>query len=113
MRKLGFLAFVILLLILIIFSGKFFFQRVWDGKNKINIVFINPKVFILSLDPQGKRATILSLPPKTFLETIHGYGDYPLESVYKLGEQEGYNGGDFLSSSLQENLRVPIDGYIF
>jgi hypothetical protein len=112
MRKLGFLIFIILLPAVAIFSGKVFFQRIWDGKNKINIVFIGSKVFVFSLDPQEKKAIILFLPPKTFLETVHGYGDYPLESVYKLGEQEGWSGGEFFASSLQENLRVPIDGYV-
>jgi hypothetical protein len=112
MRKVGFLIFIILLPVLVFFIGKNFFQRTWDGKNKINIAFIDQKVFVFSLDPQEKKATILSLPSKTFIETIHGYGDYPLESVYKLGEQEGRDGGRFLASSLQENLRVPIDDYV-
>jgi len=112
MRKLGFLIFIILLPAGAIFSRKVFFQRVWDGKNKINIAFINQKPFVFSFDPQEKKAIILSLPPKTFIETIHGYGDYPLESVYKLGKQESWGGGEFFASSLQENLRVPIDGYI-
>jgi len=111
MRKLRFLVFIILLMTFVILSGKIFFPRVWDGKNKINIAFINQKSFIFSFDPQEEKAIILSLPPKTFIETIHGYGDYPLESVYKLGEQEGRDGGEFFASSLQENLRVPIDNY--
>jgi len=112
MRKLDFSIFIILLFLLAIFGGKIFSQKVWDGRNKINIVFIDQKVFIFSLDPQEKKAIILSLPPKTFIETIHGYGNYPLESVYKLGEQEGLDGGEFFTSSLQENLRIPIDGYV-
>jgi hypothetical protein len=112
MRKLGFSIFIILLFLLAIFGGKIFSKKVWDGRNKINIVFIGQKVFIFSLDPQEKKAIILSLPPKTFIETIHGYGDYPLESVYKLGEQESWGGGEFFTSSLQENLRIPIDGYV-
>jgi len=112
MRRLGFLIFIISLFLLAIFGGKIFSQKVWDGRNKINIVFIGQKVFIFSLDPQEKKAIILSLPPKTFIETIRGYGDYPLESIYKLGEQEGLDGGEFFASSLQENLRVPIDGYV-
>jgi len=111
MRKLGFLIFIVLLLVLVIFGWRFFFQKIWDGKNKINIVFITPRIFIFSLDPSEKKAIVLSFPQKTFLETIHGYGDYPLESIYKLGEQEGYNGGNFLATSLQENLRIPLDGY--
>jgi len=113
MRKLGFLVFIILLIGAAFFLWKIFFQRIWDGKNKINIVFLKPQVFVFSLDPPEKRATILFLPENTFLETIHGYGEYPLESIYKLGEQEGYDGGEFLTASLQENLRVPLEGYVF
>ena len=101
MRKLGLLIFIVLLSLVVIFNGK----------NKINIAFINQKPFVFSFDPQEKKAIILSLPPKTFIETIHGYGNYPLESIYKLGEQESLDGGEFFASSLQENLRVPIDGY--
>jgi len=112
MRRLSFLIFIILLLMaLVILSGKIFFPRGWDGENKINIVFINQKSFVFSFDPQEEEAVILSLSPKTFIETVHGYGDYPLESVYRLGKQEGREGGEFLASSLQENLRVPIDNY--
>jgi len=111
MRKLAFLSFIILLVVVAVFCWRFFFQKVWDGKNKINLVFITPRIFIFSLDPSEKRGIILSLPQKTFIETIHGYGDYPLESVYKLGEQEGYSGGEFLTASLQENLRIPLNGY--
>jgi len=111
MRKLRFLIFIILLITLVILGGKNFSPGVWDRENKINIVFINQGSFVFSFDPQEERGIILSLPPKTFIETIHGYGDYPLESIYKLGEQEGRGGGEFFASSLQENLRVPIDNY--
>jgi len=111
MRKLGFLIFIILLLVLTILVGKNFFQRTWNGESKINIAFINQKIFVFSFDPQEKKAVILLFPPNAFIETIHGYGDYLLESVYKLGEQEGYGGGEFLASSLQENLRIPVDSY--
>jgi len=112
MRKLRVLIFIVLLGVLAIFSGKNFFQRAWDGKNRINIVVITSRVFIFSLDPSEKRGVILSFPQKTFLEAIHGYGDYSLEAIYKLGEQEGYGGGGFLAESIQENLGIPIDAYV-
>jgi len=94
------------------FGWKSFSKRVWDGKNKVNIIFVTSQVFVFSLDPEEKNAVILLLPSKTFLEVVHGYGDYPLESIYQLGEIEDYDGGILLSESLQENLRIPIEAYL-
>jgi hypothetical protein len=86
-------------------------QGIWEGESPINIVFEGDSIFIASFRPANENFNLLIIPEETFIEAIHGYGPYRVESLVKLGEMEGY-GGDFLSGSFQEYLGLPIDGYI-
>jgi hypothetical protein len=109
----------IILILLTIFIGffigfvsyNFFSKNTWDGKNRINLVFVGQEVFIFSLNPWERTAILLSFPSETFIEVIHGYGQYRLEAVYQLGQIENHRGGELLAGSLQENLGIPIDGF--
>lgn len=86
-------------------------KSVWDGRNKVNLVFQSESIFIASFDPLTKSLSFLVIPDETFIEAVHGYGPYRAESLKKLGEIEGY-GGKLLAESLQEYLGIPIDGYL-
>lgn len=66
---------------------------------------------IISLDYPEKNINILSIPDGTFIEAIHGYGPYRIESLYKLGEIKG-QGGRLLTGSLQEYFGINLDGYL-
>ncbi|MGB9707111.1 MAG: hypothetical protein ACPLXP_03505, partial [Microgenomates group bacterium] len=103
---------IIFLILLGSFGYVLFSKSVWDGKNRINLVFANHKIFIFSLNPPEKEAVVLLLPPQTFVEVTHGYGQYKAESVYQLGEMENHRGGELLAGSLQESLGIPIDAYV-
>ena len=86
-------------------------RNLWDGKSQFNLVINSQPVLVVSFDSPGEKINILSIPDGTFIETIHGYGPYRIESVYKLGEIKG-DGGGLLIGSLQEYFGVNLDGYL-
>lgn len=114
-RKWLFLVFVLFLL-----SALFFLvfkiycsigRSLWDGKSQFNLAVNSQPVTIVSFDCQEKNINILKIPDGTFIETVHGYGPYRIESVYKLGEIKGV-GGQLLADSLQEYFGLNIDGFL-
>lgn len=86
-------------------------DAVWDGKNRINLAFQAKPVLVTSFSLEEASLKTLVISEGTLIEVIHGYGFYRAESIYQLGELEG-QGGELLTSSLQEYLGLPIDGYI-
>jgi len=89
-------------------------KSVWDGQSQLNLA-INPSiadqpVLIAAFNPEEKSLNVLLIPPRTFIETIHGYGPYRAESIYRLGELNK-KGGELFQGSLQEYLGIPIDAY--
>lgn len=107
---------VFVLLPLLIFLGikfaRFFSKSVWDGKNRINLVLIGEKPALFSLNPPQKEGLFFFLPPETFIEVAHGYGQYRIGAIPKLGELEGYGGGRLLGESVENTLEIPIDGFL-
>ncbi len=111
MKKLGIIILVALLAVIGTKIYGSFSKSIWDGKSRLNLVLANEKVSIFSLNPSQRTAVFLSIPPQTFVDVIHGYDLYRVETIYKLGELENHRGGELLADSLQENLGIPIDGY--
>lgn len=87
-----------------------FHQSVWDGDSQINLVLASQPVTIVSFSPARGSLKILLIPDKTFIETVHGYGQYRVESLGGLGELE--NRPSLLAESCQEYLGLPVDGWI-
>jgi len=111
MKKLLILVFLLFFLVAGYRVYLSFSKSVWDGKNRINLVFCQPQIFIFSLNDPEQEAVVLFLPSQTFIEVIHGYGQYRAEAVYQLGEIENHRGGELLADSLQESLGIPVDGF--
>jgi hypothetical protein len=88
-----------------------FGQSLWDGENQFNLAINSQPVAIVSFDCQEKKINILKIPDGTFIEVVHGYGPYRVESIYNLGEIKG-DGGQLLADSLQEYLGLNIDGFL-
>jgi len=113
-KWLGLIFFLILMGFLIFGFIKIFRsinRSLWDGKNQFNLVINSQPVMIVSLDCPEKKINILSVPDGTFVESIHGYGPYRVESLYKLGEMKD-QGGYLLTGSLQEYFGLNLDGYL-
>jgi hypothetical protein len=112
---------LILFVILLILLGGLGFKiyrsiakSVWDGQSQLNLA-INPSiadqpVLIAAFNPEEKSLNVLLIPPRTFIETIHGYGPYRVESIYRLGELNK-KGGELFQGSLQTYLGIPVDAY--
>jgi hypothetical protein len=86
-------------------------QSLWDGESQFNLAINSQPVVIVSFDCQEKEINLLKIPNGTFIEAVHGYGPYRVESIYKLGEIKG-QGGQLLSDSLQEYLGLNVDGFL-
>lgn len=86
---------------------------IWQEKKPVNLVVIldNEKTIIVNLSTEEKKLSMLSLPETLYLAASGNFGDYPLSSIYHLGEIEG-KGGKLLSASLENFLGIPIDGFI-
>ena len=52
------------------------------------------------------------IPGNTYITLARGFGEYKINNIYHLGEQEDIGGGELLRLSLQKFLAVPVDGYI-
>lgn len=88
-------------------------KSIWDGETQITLAVASRPVSVVSFSPLGPSLVFLTFPPDAYVEVVHGYGNYLVESIYPLGELEGKGrGGDLLARSLQENLGVPLDGYL-
>lgn len=118
--RLKILGLIFLLAFLLILGGVVFkisrsaVKSVWDGQSQLNLA-INPSragqpVLIVGFNPEEKSLNILSIPAGTFIETIHGYGPYRVESLYRLGELNK-KGQELFRGSLETYLGVPIEAY--
>lgn len=85
-------------------------QSVWDGFSRLNFVFVDREIELVSYDPPSAELTVLLIPSETLLETTRGYRIYRLEAIQALGDLEKKPG--LLMETLQENLAVPIDGWV-
>lgn len=106
---------LVVLSFLSFFVFKFFVsikKSLWDGKSRFTLVISADPVIITSFNPEDKSLSNLLLPEKTFIETIHGYGPYRAEAIYRLGELN-HQGADLLSESLESYFGLPIEAYVF
>jgi len=85
-------------------------QGLWNGRERLTLVFDATPVLVVSFDPEPKTLSLLLIPRETYIQTIHGYGAYRLGSIFQLGELEGY-GGELLAGSLEEYLGTPVQAY--
>jgi len=116
-KKIFFIAIFLLLFFLpaLIFLGFKIYRSVdhslWDGQSQFNLAVDSRPGMIVSFDRQAETINVLVIPDGTFVEVIHGYGPYRIESIYKLGEIKG-NGGELLVGSLQEYFGLGVDGFL-
>lgn len=83
----------------------------WDDKHRFDLILQGRSTLVFSLIPQDRRLVTFFIPEGNLIETIHGYGPYRIESIFKLGELAGW-GGELLLGSLEEFLGLPLDGYL-
>lgn len=95
----------------------------WDGQAKFNLMLLkiedenNPlspllELSVLSLDPQNRLLTIMSVPTDSVVD-FPNYGREKLASVYALAALSGEKQSlAFVQKSLANFLGIPFDGYV-
>lgn len=78
---------------------------------RTTVVIANDPVVVVSIDSQQRRAAVIVVPADTQIEAVSGYGQYSLESLWKLGAIDKKD-GDILAESIQELLGIPVQWYI-
>lgn len=105
-----------LFFLLVIFSGIKFFRMnnnsLYDTKNNFNLALEDQQnLYVISFHQQSGLLNILQIPGNIYVPMAKGFGEYPLSSVWGLGEMEPYGGGWLLQLSAQNFLNVPISGW--
>ena len=82
-RRTLFLIGLILLLGIIYQIWGSFQACLWDGRNRLTFVINSEPILVASLNSLDKTLAVLSLPGKTYIEAIGGYGFYKAESIWE------------------------------
>jgi len=83
--------------------------------SRVNFLLKNQNsFFVVSLGSlaKGDKTIVLELPQDKKILLTRGFGEYPLGSIYSLGELEG-KGESLLRESLQNFFGLSLDGYFF
>lgn len=97
--------------IILVFLWYFFFATKYLPKQRTTIVFLTSPVEILSYEPQKDIWTVLTLPSEVQIAGTQGFGDYSIESLWKLAGTEG-SAAAVLLGSLTDELGVPVQWYV-
>lgn len=128
-RKINLAIYALAFLIILIIFGKFFkfvfslnqpitpqyalANTAWNGQTTINIILKSNDISVLSLDPDDKDLTIISLPSDAYIQLPKGYGSWPISSIFSLGQEEKVGqGAILLKESISTLLGLPIDRII-
>lgn len=62
---------------------------------------------VIIIDPKTDVAVRYKIDPSLVLNSAYGYGEYKLDSLWKLGVKEGL-GGELVSRSVASNFMIPV-----
>lgn len=108
-RKPRALLFWVLVLIVLLSGWYSFTPR--TQLDRISFVVASDPVAVWSLDTSDYSFDIITFPGSFVVAASHGYGTYPVGSLWKLGFIDKRSGSVFLDS-VADMLGIPIDGYI-
>ncbi len=111
---LGLILFVIFLLVFGLLSVRFYplvTASRFGKPDRFNIVFTGRPVTVISLDPKAGLGAVIVFPDDLYMTSvIHGYGQYPISNVFRVGELDK-RGGETLAGTLREYLGLPVSGF--
>ncbi len=113
-RKKGFnfrVLLVLLPILLAVIFGVIWFGGIHTVGSRMTVVLVGDPVTIVSRDATDGSFLVVSLPATAVVDSVHGYGQYSLESLWKLGSIEG-KVGTVLSQSIEELFGVPVPWYV-
>lgn len=85
--------------------------RVWRGEERLTLAIASQPPVLASWQPEIGVLTLVTLPPRLEVSSAFGYGRFPAENLFSLGEQKGL-GGLVLAKTLEKELGVPVDGWL-
>lgn len=88
----------------------FFFHQRPELYSRINVLIVGDAVVLASWDTNRGDLTLTSFPKDGYIQAIGGYGDYSLESLWKLGFIE--KKPTLLSYSIEEAIAVPVPYFL-
>lgn len=104
--------FIVFLCFSLLSIGIFFwFGDIHAVGSRMTVVLVGDPVTIVSRDATDGSFLVVSIPAQAVVESVHGYGQYSLESLWKLGSIEG-RAGMVLSQSVEELFGVPMPWYV-
>jgi hypothetical protein len=87
--------------------------RFWNGKTRLSLV-INQEdgdALLVVFDPVLRSITMINVPQKTQMIASRNLGEWPLESIWKLGEQEKVGGGTLLAETITKTFKFPTEAW--
>ncbi len=83
--------------------------NVWNGNDKISVVYKdnNGDIGITILDPVLSETTTLIIPGDTQVDVARNYGTYRIRNVWQLGIDEKI-GGSLLAETVTQNFLFPV-----
>lgn len=86
-------------------------KSVWNGNDRITLVWQGTSPAIISYEPYDKELIVLVFPGNLTELASGNYGKYKLGAIYKLDKLENKNGSLF-RETFANLLEVPIDAYL-
>lgn len=84
----------------------------WQEDQTLNVVFQSKDWALISFNPHKKTVTVFKIPPEVYLNLPFSLGNWPMRSVYGLGQAENPpRGAQLLVDTLSTTLGLPINGY--
>lgn len=110
---LGILLLIIIPLLLIISIIKYQLAvSIWNGEERINLVWGDNPIFVTTFNPAGDKLTAIIIPADLYLKAPQNYGSCKAESLWKLSFLEKKD-GRLAAMAMQNFLGAPVDGWIF
>lgn len=75
-----------------------------------SVVLYGHPTHIVSWGENLRNVVMLDIPSDVVIDASHGYGQYAVESIYTLDQQD-HKGGNVFVDSLTNALGVPLSGY--
>jgi hypothetical protein len=101
--------FIPLLVILFVYLFLQIMSTVWNGRDKVSIVYVeeNGDVGVTVLDPKLSEITTLVIPADTQVDVARNYGTFRIKNVWQLGVNEKYK-GSLLADTVTQNFLFPV-----
>lgn len=103
MKRVAFFGLFLFLILLIFFSS--------PASDRITLVVASDPVEVVSWHPQSRSLTTIRIPAETRIETVGGYGVYPIRGFWLLGNIDEAARAAFVPS-MQEALGLPVSFYV-